>query len=70
MNQNSLYFNGDSTNYVEVQNNNLNEINAEVTLEVWLYKNQKAWFEGIVSQGPQTSGYEPNYNLNLFHLFY
>ena len=30
-------------------------------------KNQKAWFEGIISQGPQSSGLEPNYNINLFH---
>ena len=66
-NQQSLLFNGDSTHYVEVQNNNLNEINNEATVEVWLYKNQKAWFEGIISQGPQSSGFEPNYNINLFH---
>ena len=35
-NQQSLFFNGDSTHYVEVQNNNLNEINNEATVEVWL----------------------------------
>ena len=52
-NQQSLLFNGDSTHYVEVQNNNLNEINNEATVEVWLYKNQKHGLRELLAKAPR-----------------
>ena len=57
----SLSFDG-VDDYVELPSGIVSNSWSEVTFETWIYKDQKQSYEGIISQGPQSSGGEINYN--------